>query len=217
LIGQVNLWEFDIARGATFRFTGNTFVSPFCNVFLHLMSEQQARSTDPLENRLNLFAAGNVISCGSGPYGFVQDDKLRPNLSASDAEAWVRRRVNWQEKDNCYQVKLGAWIQIRSEDVVQTTSHKSLADWNQFWGLKDTGSSESILRFHGGDLIAKALADATKLSLEDIRLRPDSAGYRAGEGGKDLGADVDLVGPGPAYERWKKTPEYQEWLTETGQ
>jgi len=22
---------------------------------------------------------------------------------------------------------------------------------------------------------------------------------------------VDLVGPGPAYERWKKTPEYQEW------
>ena len=28
---------------------------------------------------------------------------------------------------------------------------------------------------------------------------------------------MDLVGPGPAYERWKKTPEYQEWLKETGQ
>jgi hypothetical protein len=25
--------------------------------------------------------------------------------------------------------------------------------------------------------------------------------------------DVDLVGPGPAYERWKKTPEYQRWLS----
>jgi hypothetical protein len=34
---------------------------------------------------------------------------------------------------------------------------------------------------------------------------------------KDLGADIDLVGPGPGYERWRKTPEYQEWLKETGQ
>ena len=40
---------------------------------------------------------------------------------------------------------------------------------------------------------------------------------RAGRDGKDLGADVDLVGPGAAYARWKNTPEYQEWLKETGQ
>ena len=52
---------------------------------------------------------------------------------------------------------------------------------------------------------------------DDFRLRPDSAGYRAGKDGKDLGADVDLVGPGPAYERWKKTPEYQQWLKDTNQ
>ena len=51
----------------------------------------------------------------------------------------------------------------------------------------------------------------------DFRLRPDSPGYRAGKDGKDLGADVDLVGPGPAYERWKKTPEYQQWLKDTKQ
>src|SRR5262249_48046979 len=41
--------------------------------------------------------------------------------------------------------------------------------------------------------------------------------YRAGKDGKDLGADVDLVGPGAAYERWKKRPEYQQWLKDTGQ
>jgi hypothetical protein len=45
----------------------------------------------------------------------------------------------------------------------------------------------------------------------------DSPGYRAGKDGKDLGADVDLVGPGPAYERWKKTPAYQQWLKDTAQ
>jgi hypothetical protein len=26
-----------------------------------------------------------------------------------------------------------------------------------------------------------------------------------------------LVGPGEAYERWKKTPDYQQWLEDTGQ
>jgi len=27
---------------------------------------------------------------------------------------------------------------------------------------------------------------------------------------QDLGANVDLVGPGPAFERWRKTPAGQE-------
>jgi hypothetical protein len=47
---------------------------------------------------------------------------------------------------------------------------------------------------------------------EEFRLRPDSAGYRAAKNGRDLGADLNLVGLGKAYERWKKTPEYQQWL-----
>ena len=65
--------------------------------------------------------------------------------------------------------------------------------------------------------LAKLRATPEKLTPDDFRLRPDSAGYRAGKDGKDLGADVDLVGPGPAYERWKKTPEYQQWLKDTKQ
>jgi hypothetical protein len=52
---------------------------------------------------------------------------------------------------------------------------------------------------------------------DDFRLRPDSPGYRAGKDCKDLGANVDLAGPGPAYERWKMTLDYQQWLKETGQ
>src|SRR5262249_21259755 len=52
---------------------------------------------------------------------------------------------------------------------------------------------------------------------EDYRLRADSPGKGAGKDGRDLGADVDLVGPGAAYERWKQTPEHQQWLQDTGQ
>ena len=90
-----------------------------------------------------------------------------------------------------------------------------LAAWNRFWGLQNTGSTEGLVRFHGGDLNAKADANPEQLTPEDFRLRPDSAGYQAAPDGKDLGADIDLVGPGEAYERWKQTPEYQEWQKET--
>jgi len=50
-----------------------------------------------------------------------------------------------------------------------------------------------------------------------VRLQPGSPGRGAGEGGRDLGATADLVGPGPAYDYWKRTPEYREWLNTTGQ
>jgi hypothetical protein len=65
--------------------------------------------------------------------------------------------------------------------------------------------------------VNKAAAIPELVTPDDFRLRGDSAGYRAGPDGKDLGADVDLVGPGAAYERWKQTPEYQQWLKDTGQ
>ena len=76
---------------------------------------------------------------------------------------------------------------------------------------------EGDIRFQGGDLVTRAHTAPEKLTAKDFRLRPDSAGYKAGKDGKDLGADVDLVGPGPAYERWRKTPEYQQWLKVIGQ
>jgi hypothetical protein len=47
----------------------------------------------------------------------------------------------------------------------------------------------------------------------DTNYPPDSTGYCVGPDGKDLGADAYLVGP--AYERWKKTPEYRKWFEET--
>ncbi|HEX5104866.1 MAG TPA: hypothetical protein VFV87_13695, partial [Pirellulaceae bacterium] len=72
-------------------------------------------------------------------------------------------------------------------------------------------------RFEGGSLNERVNVDPKSVTAADFRLRKDSAGYRAGPDGQDLGADVDLVGPGEAYERWRKTPEYQEWLKETRQ
>ena len=94
---------------------------------------------------------------------------------------------------------------------------RTLADWDATWGQSKTRSSRGRVRYQGGEPLAKLALPAGRMTPEEFRLSADSAGSRAGKDGKDLGADVDLVGPGPAYERWKLTPEYQEWLKETGQ
>jgi hypothetical protein len=101
--------------------------------------------------------------------------------------------------------------------LAPTVPIKTLGDWNRFWALQETDSQLGQAKFQGGDLLGKAGLTPHLLTPEDFRLRPDSLGYRAGKDGKDLGADVDLVGPGAAYERWKKTPEYQQWLKDSGQ
>src|SRR5262249_16756936 len=71
--------------------------------------------------------------------------------------------------------------------------------------------------YQGGNVLEKAKLSPEKVTPEDFRLRSDSAGYKAGKDGKDLGADIDIVGPGAAYERWKKTPDYRQWLKQMGQ
>jgi hypothetical protein len=154
------------------------------------------------------YGGGVDVASGSARLGSV-------TLSSNTAEAWMRRRVEWREDNNRYQVNPLRFIMIRSEGVDHATSHTSLAKWNTFWGLRATGSSEGVIRFQGGNLNARASAQDWKLTLDDFRLRPDSPGYHADKDGKDLGADIDLVGPGKAYERWKKTSEYKEWPKES--
>jgi hypothetical protein len=99
-----------------------------------------------------------------------------------------------------------------------------LDDWRQLWNSPETGSVEGRPLFVGGALFRAPGHSPVQFTLapdqltpEVLRFHGESLGYAAGPDGKDLGADIDLVGPGPAYERWKKTPAYQEWLKESGQ
>jgi hypothetical protein len=124
--------------------------------------------------------------------------------------------MRWQEDSNLYLASdLFLRMTAPGGAALEFEIGADLAAWNRFWGLENTGSTQGLIRFQGGDLHTKGLSNPEKLTPEDFRLRPDSAGYRAGPDGKDLGADVDLVGPGEAYERWKQTPEYEQWQKET--
>jgi serine/threonine protein kinase len=138
-------------------------------------------------------------------------------LEPAEAESMLLRRLQWQGEQNLFAV--GSTAVGWSVNAKPQSPHgpKSLEEWKQFWGTSETDSLEGRIRFQGGNLSSRSDADLDRLTPDDFRLRADSPGYRAGPDGKDLGADVDLVGPGPAYERWKKTPEYQQWLKDTGQ
>src|SRR5262249_55629469 len=129
-------------------------------------------------------------------------------------EAALLRLLDWRGERNAFAAS-GASIYWNLQGKEQPPrGPKTLQEWKQFWGTTERDSVEGTPRFQGGNLLYRPETDLTP---EDFRLRPDSAGYRAGKDGKDLGADVDLVGPGKAYERWKKTHEYQQWLKDTGQ
>jgi len=201
---------------ASLRVVRNTMIVRFSAFTPTLFPEGSALLTGRPEPLVRVEASGNVFdTLGSQ----MQFDQAQPNpLPAAEAETALRRLLAWQGRGNLYtsdQPFLG--LSVQWKPLEPATAVKSLADWKQFWNGAEVDSMEGRVRYQGGDLLTKLVATPEKLTPEDFRLRPDSAGYRAGKDGKDLGADVDLVGPGPAYERWKKTPDYQQWLKETGQ
>ena len=73
------------------------------------------------------------------------------------------------------------------------------------------------VRFQAGNIDDKSRDSLDLLTPEEFRLARGSPGHGMLPGGKDVGADVDLVGPGVAYERWKKTPDYQAWRKKTAE
>jgi hypothetical protein len=161
-------------------------------------------------------ATFRALSVLTGPEWLHKD--ARP-MSAEEARRLLLRVMTWREQRNLYCNDL-TFLTIRQKkknprnpnldftDEPMPGCH-TLADWKRTWKAGDSGSTQGVIRYQADDMFDKMVS--TRITPADFRLRRDSAGYRASKDGKDLGADVELVGPGPAYERWKKTPEYQEW------
>jgi hypothetical protein len=205
----------DDKKPASIQLTNNTLVAPSLLEFMVASGKwQHALKGDGANKVLRVAAAGNVIVAGSALAVAVVEDVV----PASDAEAILAKGVGWKGEGNLFSLS-GPFITIWTAEKLLTPTKPliKLADWKQFWGSAESGSVTGKVRYRGGNLLAKLAAASKAVTPDDFRLRPDSAGYRAGKGGKDLGADVDLVGPGPAYERWKKTPDYQQWLKDTEQ
>src|SRR5262249_30080297 len=89
----------------------------------------------------------------------------------------------------------------------------NLDEWSRFWGMPPTNSAQGKAVFEGGDMMEKMATAIHRMSPTNFRLTNSSPGK--GKHDKDLGADVDKVGPGAPYERWRQSLEYQQWRTST--
>jgi hypothetical protein len=166
---------------------------------------------------IRLEAFGNVFHARTWVFGFDQSRLLLDRdkeLEPAAAEDLLGRLLDWRERHNVYPEKVDLLALSAREVPREATRGRTLNDWRKFWKTDDSTCVQGPILYQAGGV---RLSGDARVRASDFRLRRGSTGYRAGEGGRDLGADVDLVGPGTAYERWKKTPGYQEWLAGTGE
>ena len=163
---------------------------------------------EPKSPGLRLDAVGNVLH-GSTPFYF---SPVHKSLSLEKAAPLLPKLLSFQDDQNLYALTdKTKFLLVNRQGENGVRSFETLAEWHQFWGIAKSTSQVGTPVYQGGDVLAKALIAPNRLTLADFRLAAGSPGKGAGPGGKDLGADVDLVGPGPAYEKWRGTPAYQEW------
>ena len=150
----------------------------------------------------------NVLASRTGLLEFRHKYEEMP---LDEVDRLLKRGITWHDKENLLP-EIDQLILSRNTAFPVGAPIKTLADWGKLLGGKSIRSIQGNATFAGGDLFAKPLLE---LKTADFRLAKGSPGQGVLRGGKDLGADVDLVGPGEAYERWKKTPAYQEWRKQT--
>jgi serine/threonine protein kinase len=91
-------------------------------------------------------------------------------------------------------------------------SAPTLREWWDFWGQPPSAEAlQGRIVFQGGDLRGRLIKDVASVSVEDFRLAAGSPGRGTARDGKDFGADIDLLGPGEPYQRWRQTPEHEDW------
>jgi formylglycine-generating enzyme required for sulfatase activity len=134
--------------------------------------------------------------------------------SAVDAAKELRRVVEWQDDQNLFPSGLHLATMHTDEARTPLTGMKGTAEWLQFWQEKGK-VFEGTAKFQSRKVLSGVAEELTTVTPADFRLVRGSPGQGVLPGGKDLGADVEKVGPGKPYEEWKKTPEYEKWRKET--
>jgi endonuclease YncB( thermonuclease family) len=198
-------------QDASVQFTRNSSVAQHIGVRLMITTVPTFPETGPAVKLTRLEVSESILNAGKVlRFNQAQSSPLPP----AEAETLLGRLLDWQGRGNLYGDDLLDWC-VAGKPIAPH-GPQSLPEWKEFWKSSETGCLQGRVRFQGGDLLSRMATAPERITPEDFRLRADSAGYQAGKDRKDLGAEVDLVGPGKAYERWKKTPEYQQWLKDTG-
>jgi serine/threonine protein kinase len=159
---------------------------------------------------LHLDMAENVIDGDWARWYIAEDKKYLP---LAEYPVLLPSLLTLADERNLYSpgIKAPWFLRVDSFERKVTIPVANLGGWNRLWKNAQPTSLEGEARFVGGDLRKKGQEGL--LVPADFRLAVGSPGKGVLPGGKDLGADVDKVGPGAPYERWRQAPEYQQWRT----
>jgi serine/threonine protein kinase len=190
-------------QAVTLDFTHNTWVNSSSPIEFRTGSPTQPAMQRPLSVR----ALENVFD-NYGPAVVLNEWHDMP-VVADDAQALFQRFLSWKGERNLFREQSEVGRFANRKPLEGGRPVKTLENWEQFWGpAAEKESLTGAIKFHG----SQANNLGPQALVGEFALQAGSAGSRTQPGKKDLGADVGIVGPGAPYERWKKTPEYKEWL-----
>jgi serine/threonine protein kinase len=200
--GLMLVWSDQLPRDVAVELTNNTILRCMC--VWHVFTKDILSSDEGLGKAIHYTVRDNLL-WGRGLLGVQSWSKLNP-FRVDVFEAWHRRRVAWKQDNNlCF---FRGYLSLGDEPPAapdQAKQWKTLDDWRDFWNMDGDRTIEGFAHFAGGDLGEKRWAEVgAKLLLPaNFGLSEDSLGKAAGGNGKDVGVDVEQLGPGKAYEAWR--------------
>jgi serine/threonine-protein kinase len=187
------------ARKAKVSLSHCTMLSPWAIVFTLEQSPQEPPVPIQLSMEENILRGGILHFAQSDQYVSING-----NMPISKALAQLPHVIQWSDRHNVYDVSSRGFLNLN--DRITT-----LKDWLEFWNHGRGVPPESITSLQGRVRFKFGDAGPPAPWVGACCLKEGSLGQGVGKGGSDLGIDAQLVGPGPAYERWRQTPEYKKW------
>ena len=127
----------------------------------------------------------------------------------------LTRMLKWNEYHNLYDSR-GLFVSLRqlgkNDSGPAPWSPQNLDDWNHFWNLNNTGSQHRPIEFEQPNLMRTIAGMTQPIPASYFRLRFDNSSRRPTSVVKPFGARLNHVGPGSAYDLWKQTPNYRNWI-----
>jgi hypothetical protein len=146
---------------------------------------------------LSILASNNLFDC----HIFLKQ-------GAREGAGDLKDVLTWEEGHNLFGVGLAF---CRPESGTAEPRLVNLPAWNRYWNQTNTGSVQLPLRRALPFLPSRTQT----MTARDYQLSPAHQDQVAAAGGSRVipyGAAIELVGPGPAYDTWRRSPEYQQWL-----
>ena len=184
-------------HNASIQLTNNTFVVN--QPFLYMLWDRPKEAG----SAISMDVSRNLLQ--GGPYYSPWLPLPRQPRPFEQKEALLKKLIRWQGRENLYGNK-AQFLLLDQNPLIS-----NLKEWQQFWSSPEEKCLREIATFAGGDLLDLAARDPGEWRQATFALEAGGPGQGAGSGGKDLGANVDLVGPGKPYEEWKKPTSTEEW------